>query len=67
MMHALLSDQGTAMAETGLCDEHFTPSFKFLTISGAIEEIPDWDGGDFHEVRNPEVPCQICGKTEEDE
>lgn len=65
-MHALVSDQGTAMHETGLCDEHFTPSFQFLTISGQIEDPRcDWDGGEFHEIRNPEVPCQICGVIDE--
>ena len=64
-MIALLSDQGTAMAETALCETHN----KGLTCARVYAEatsIPDWDGRGFRDCTgNDALQCVICGATGE--
>jgi hypothetical protein len=46
-LYALVSKQGTAMSETVLTEDEFTPQNQRQTKA---EAPADWDGGDFHDV-----------------
>lgn len=46
-IYALVSDQGTAMSETVLTEDEFTPENQKRVKDNAPA---DWDGGDFHDV-----------------
>ena len=46
-LYALVSKQGTAMSETVLTEDEFTPANQRQTKA---EAPSDWDGGDFHDV-----------------
>lgn len=46
-LYALVSKQGTAMSETVLTEDEFTPANQRQTKAEAPAE---WDGGDFHDV-----------------
>lgn len=46
-LYALVSKQGTAMSETVLTEDEFTPQNQRQTKT---EAPSDWDGGEFHDV-----------------
>jgi len=59
---ALTSTQGTAMAETAICDNHWSKSYT--EIRRGAEFIKDWDKLDFVDCSgNPELQCILCGAT----
>lgn len=64
-MKALTSTQGTAMAETGLCDLHAGETDSRRHVIGSLVAIngsTDWDGQGFSDVGdNPEIECFVCG------
>lgn len=61
-MYALLTHQGTAMSETGLCD-------KCYKIERCRQQAREWalasadyDGQQFRDVTgNDSIECQFCG------
>ena len=65
-MIALLTEHGTAMAETALCKSHTKPWDRREMRDRAEQAIDFEPGGYFVEVDNPELVCQICGATTEE-
>lgn len=65
-MRALLSDQGTAMAETALCEvHHVSPDARAGAMMLASID-GDWDKGNFHDCTgNDQLFCIACGKPTE--
>lgn len=57
-LYALVSVQGTAMSETVLTEEEFTPENQRRTKADAPA---DWDGGDFHDVSDNDALLDAAG------
>lgn len=55
------SNQGTAMAETALCDACQHSGDNALTATLLAMQADDFDRTRRTRVENPELTCQVCG------
>lgn len=63
-MFALLSDQGTAMSLTALCDRCVTTLANCTTARNTAAAEGDWNGHDFVDcTENEALSCQSCGRV----
>jgi hypothetical protein len=61
-MFALTTTQGTAMAETAICSDHWAKTFK--RIRSNAQFIEDWDRLNFVDCSGNELlECTVCGAT----
>lgn len=65
-MHAMVTDQGTAMSETALCGDCFTIPVARESAINSARSAEDWegrfDGAKFHDASgNDELSCIECG------
>ena len=61
---AKTTDQGTAAAETGLCLAHDSPARRERTEQHLESDVT---GPWVETTDNPEVHCQICGRSGSDD
>jgi hypothetical protein len=59
-MLAMITDSGTACAETALCPEHDNSKMRQTIEAGADADASRWENCD-----NPELECQVCGKKDD--
>lgn len=74
-MIALVTDQGTAMAEYALCGLHArserwrNETIEEAGVEASLDAPADrWNGGGFVQVDgNSELECRVCGEDDRDD
>jgi len=67
-MHAVITDQGTAMAEAALCDQHYAAPFTTRAEAMARQATDVSDPLQWADtIGNPELQCAECGANDTEE
>lgn len=62
-MRSIVNDQGTAMAEATLCEEHYKQHEPPIVAEAAAENAEDFAGFNWQDsTGNDAVSCIWCGK-----
>jgi len=66
IFYALVSDQGTACGETGLCEHCFDDDNQASIIACTSEDV-DIEQGFIEVTGNEAIECNACGRIPEDD